>query len=96
MQTFREIRESHYLSRRQLAEAAGVSHSTIVRMEEGGLRTTRDAAEKVVKALSKLIEKPLTIEDISGLKLYNIMRDRKQRTKNKGQTLDPAHSPGWS
>lgn len=90
MATLREIREKNYISRQQLADASGVSHSSIVRIEEGSHRTRQDVAEKVIQALSKLIEQPLTLQDVEGLQLYNIMRDRKQRTKAKNVIKEAA------
>ncbi len=71
----------HYISRRKLADAAGVSESTIVRIEGTAHKTTKDAVEKVLKALSDLTGETFTLTDVEGLNLYNIMRDRKQRTK---------------
>lgn len=83
MATLRELREGNYISRRELADLSGVSESTIVRIEEGTNRIRRDIAEKVLQALSRKIEQEITIEAIEGLNLYNVMRDRKQRTKSK-------------
>ncbi len=90
MSTLREIREKNYLSRRMLADLAGVSESTIVRIEEGKSRTREDIAEKVIKALGNKIGQQITINDIDGLNLYNIMRDRKQRTKATGDSTQAA------
>jgi predicted transcriptional regulator len=82
MPNLREIREENYISRRELADLSGVSDSTIVRLEYGTNKTTRDIAEKVIGALSSKIGKELKIEDIEGLNLYNVMRDRRQRRKS--------------
>jgi predicted transcriptional regulator len=79
MSTLREIRERNYLSRKSLADLADVSESTILRMEEGKTRTTEEVATKVLAALGSKIGEDLTIENVQGLKLYNIMRDRRQR-----------------
>lgn len=87
MPTLRELRESNYISRKTLARAAGVSESTIVRMEEGKKHTTEEAAEKVLDALGKKIGRQLTINDVEGLNFYNVMRDRKHRTKLKDDDL---------
>ncbi len=81
MTTLRQIREENYISRRTLATSAGVSESTIVRIEEGTNHTRKDVVEKVLAALSKLIDQQITLKDIEGINLYNVMRDRKQRTK---------------
>jgi predicted transcriptional regulator len=83
MPTLREIREENYISRRALAKEAGVSESTIIRMEEGEKHTTEEIAAKVLHALSKKIGKTVTVESIEGLKLYNPLRDRKYPTKAK-------------
>lgn len=81
MATIRQIREENYISRRTLANEAGVSESTIVRIEEGTNHTRKDVVEKVLAALSKLAEQTITLKDVEGISLYNVMRDRKQRTK---------------
>jgi predicted transcriptional regulator len=86
MTTLREIREEHYISRRTLATAAGVSESTIVRIEEGAHHTRKDIAEKVLAALNKQIEKEITLQELEGLNLYNVMRDRRQRKKTTEDT----------
>jgi len=88
--TLREIREEHYISRKQLADLAGVSESTIVRIEDPKHRTTYDIAEKVVAALSKKVGRELTLSAIDGLNLYNVMRDRRQRTKPEEKQSDEA------
>lgn len=83
MPTLREIREKHYISRKVLAKAAGVSESTIIRMEEGKKHTTEEAAEKVLSALSGKIGEQITINNVDGLKIYNPMRDRGYPAKYK-------------
>jgi predicted transcriptional regulator len=90
MPTLRQLREENYLSRKMLADAAGVSQSTIVRMEESKLHTKQEVAEKVLAALSEKIGKVITLDDVEGLKIYNIMRDRKQRTKFIGVLSEDA------
>lgn len=82
MPTIRELREVHYISRKELADLAGVSESTLVRIEDPSHKTRYDIATKVVDALSKRIGEKLTLTTIEGLNLYNVMRDRKPRTKN--------------
>ena len=81
MPTLRELRESHYVSRKELASLANVSESTIVRIEQGKTRTTQKVVEKVVTALNTRIGKETTVQSIDGLNMYNVMRDRKQRRK---------------
>jgi transcriptional regulator with XRE-family HTH domain len=83
MATIRELREQNYISRRELADLSGVSESTIVRIEDGNNRTKREVAEKVLQALSGRIGQEITIDAIEGLNLYNVMRDRRQRTKSR-------------
>jgi predicted transcriptional regulator len=85
MATLRELREENYISRRELAEAAGVSDATIVRMEEGKIRTTNKVAEKVLTALSEKIGQTVTLDTIEGLNLYNVMRDRRKQVRRKGK-----------
>lgn len=79
MPTLRQIREENYISRRALAEMAGVSESTIVRIEEGNKRTVPEVAKKVLAALGKQIGRELTLGSVEGLNLYNVMRDRRNR-----------------
>jgi transcriptional regulator with XRE-family HTH domain len=81
MARLRELRESHYISRKELAVLAGVSESTLVRMEEGKTHTTEEAAKKVLAALSQKIGQEITLQNIEGLNLYNLMRDRRHHTK---------------
>lgn len=83
MPTLREIREEHYISRKKLAKAAGVSESTIIRMEEGKTRTTEEVAEKVLAALSEKIGRELTTNNVEGLNIYNPLRDRSYPTRSK-------------
>ncbi len=81
MATLREIREANYISRRELAELSGVAESTIVRTETTQTHTTKELAEKILDALGQRIGQNLTLENVEGFNLYNIMRDRKQRGK---------------
>jgi len=90
MATLREIREQYFISRRELAQLADVSESTIVRMEDSKNKTTHDVAKKVVEALSERIEKPMTLNDVDGLNLYNPMRDRRMPRLKKEPTEDAA------
>lgn len=83
MATLQEIRLKHYISRKQLANQSGVSESTIVRIESPQHKTTYDVAKKVLETLSSMIGEAVTIETVEGLNLYNIMRDRRQRTKTQ-------------
>jgi len=85
MPTLREIRENNYISRKDLAELAGVSESTIVRIEDPRHRTTEEIAQKVLDALSARIGQKLTLNMIDGLNLYNVMRDRRKRTRMDDQ-----------
>lgn len=84
MGTLKEIRQRLFISRRELAELAGVSASSIVRAEQLDGHTTRDVAEKILKALSEELEEELTIEGI-GLHIYDIMRDRRQNGGRNGR-----------
>lgn len=80
MPTLKEIREENYISRRELSDWSGVSESTIVRIEDGTVRTTKKVADQILKALSEHLGKEYTLQNVDGIKLYNIMRDRR-RTK---------------
>lgn len=81
MATLRDIREEHYISRRELGDLAGVSESTILRIEDSSNRTTYDVARKIVAALSKRINREIKIEDLEGLNLYNPMKHRRNTRK---------------
>jgi DNA-binding XRE family transcriptional regulator len=81
MPTIRDIREENYISRKELAELADVSESTIVRIEDARHRTTFQVAQKIVGALGKRISRDISLDNIEGLNLYNPMRDRKLREK---------------
>lgn len=81
MPTLKEIREENYISRRELSEWSGVSESTIVRVEEGTVRTTKKVADQILKALSEHLGKEYNLQNVEGIQLYNIMRDRARRTK---------------
>jgi predicted transcriptional regulator len=80
MPTLRTLRESKYLSRKALAKLADVSESTIVRMEEGKIHTQQEVVEKVLAALG------VSMDEVEGLNIYNIMRDRRHRTKQQPST----------
>ncbi len=81
MATLRELRERHYISRKELASLADVSESTIVRIEDGKIRTTQAVIDKVLAALSTKVGEEITVQTLDGLHIYNVMRDRKQRKK---------------
>lgn len=81
MPTLKEIREKYYISRRELGNLAGVSESTIVRIEDAKNKTTYSVAKKIVEALSKRTGQQIDINSIEGLNLYSPMTDRKLRTK---------------
>ena len=77
MPTLRALRESNYISRRKLAENAGVSESTIIRMERGEKRTTEEVIKSVLEALGDMVNKKFTMADVEGINVYDPMRDRK-------------------
>jgi predicted transcriptional regulator len=80
MTTLRDLREKKlYLSRRELAELANVSESTLVRMEQGG-NVKKDVVEKVLKIIGEKLGYEVPIQSIEGLVLYNIVRDRRPGT----------------
>jgi DNA-binding XRE family transcriptional regulator len=83
MPNIREIREKHYISRKVLAKASGVSESTIIRMEKGDKHVTEEVATNVLAALSARTGMKITINDVEGLNLYNPMRDRSYPTQYK-------------
>lgn len=83
MPTLRQLREKHYISRKVLAKAAGVSEATIIRMEDAKKHTTEESAEKVLAALSEKIGVQLTVDNVEGLNIYNPMRDRAYPTRYK-------------
>ncbi len=86
MATLRAIREKHLISRKTLAELSGVSESTLVRIENSAHKITEDVAKDVLAALNKKTGESFTLEDIEGFNLYNVMRDRRQRSKDDGSS----------
>ena len=81
MTTMKELRINYYISRRELSDLSGVAESTIVRLENGTTRVTKEVADKLLKALSERTGQQLTMENVEGLELYNPMRDRRLRSK---------------
>jgi len=91
MATLKEIRADHFITQRELADLAGVSESSIIRMEEPGHLTRKDVVEKVLAALSKKTGEQFTLENVEGLSIYNVMRNRRSTRKSKpAQTSDAA------
>ena len=86
METLRDIRERYYLSRQKLADAAGVGESTIVRMEQPTNKTTKDVADKVLAALSRITGEDFNLNNVAGINLYNVMRDRRQRGRSEEES----------
>lgn len=69
MATIKQIRRDAGLTAEDLARLAGVSLSTVVRVERGRPPVTRLTAGKVLHALSERIGRTLTVEDVEGLQL---------------------------
>ena len=91
MKTIRQIREEHYIPRKELADLSGVSESTLIRIEDPHHKSRIDIVKKVLEALSKKIGQELTLQNMSGINLYNPMRDRKNRGREtNGVAEDPA------
>lgn len=84
MLTIKEIREHYHISRQKLAKSAGVGMSTLDRIENSQHLTMPEVAEKILEALSKETGQNFTLENVSGLNLYDAMRDRR-RGKSKEQ-----------
>lgn len=93
METLRDIRERYYLSRQKLADAAGVGESTIVRMEQPTNKTTKDVADKVLAALSRITGEDFNLNNVAGINLYNVMRDRRQRGQSEESSPDSGDLP---
>jgi predicted transcriptional regulator len=69
MATIRQMRRNAGLTAEDLAHLAGVSLSTITRIERGSPPVTRLTAGKVVRALSEYVKRDITIEDVEGLQI---------------------------
>ena len=67
MPTMKQLRQDAGLTAFQLAYMAGVSLSSINRMEQGKKPVTRLTAGKVIHALSRHIGRLITLQDIEGL-----------------------------
>lgn len=64
--TLRQIRRAHYISARDLADAARIPLQTIYAMETGDTVSAEDAI-KVLHALSLMTGRCYTFEQIGGL-----------------------------
>ena len=65
--TFKQLREEAGLTVQALASEAGVSLSTVNRMEYGTTQVTRRIAYQVLNVISSKIGRRLTIEEVEGL-----------------------------
>lgn len=79
MATIRQIREEHYIPRKELADLSGVSESTLIRIEDPAHKSRIDIVKKVLQALSEKVGQEFTLQNVEGITLYNPMRDRKNR-----------------
>lgn len=69
MATLKQIRREAGLTAEDLAHLAGVSLSTIVRMERGTPPVTRLTAGKVLHAISQHTGRAIALSDVEGLQL---------------------------
>ena len=69
MSTFKQLREEAGLTVQSLASEAGVSLSTVNRMEYGTTSVTRRIAYQVLNVISSKIGKRITVEEVEGLQI---------------------------
>lgn len=67
--TFKQLREEAGLTVQALASEAGVSLSTVNRMEYGTAQVTRRIAYQVLNVISSKIGRRITIEEVEGLQV---------------------------
>jgi DNA-binding XRE family transcriptional regulator len=67
--TFKQLREEAGLTVQALASEAGVSLSTVNRMEYGTTQVTRRIAYQVLNVISSKIGRRITIEEVKGLQV---------------------------
>lgn len=67
--TVRELRDEALMTAFDLAAKAEVSLSTVNRIERGRTKVTRRVALKVLDALSKKLNRKITIENVDGLEV---------------------------
>lgn len=67
--TFKQLREEAGLTVQALASEAGVSLSTVNRMEYGTTQVTRRIAYQVLNVISSKIGRRITIEEVEGLRV---------------------------
>jgi DNA-binding XRE family transcriptional regulator len=67
--TFKQLREEAGLTVQALASEAGVSLSTVNRMEYGTAQITRRIAYQVLNVISSKIGRRITIEEVEGLQV---------------------------
>jgi transcriptional regulator with XRE-family HTH domain len=67
--TFKQLREEAGLTVQALASEAGVSLSTVNRMEYGTAEVTRRIAYQVLNVISSKIGRRITIEEVEGLQV---------------------------
>lgn len=66
MFALRQLREKYYISRKKLANLAGVSETAIINMEGKIHHANGRTIQKVLTALSKFIGRKITIDDIAS------------------------------
>ena len=67
--TFKQLREEAGLTVQALASEAGVSLSTVNRMEYGTAEVTRRIAYQVLNVISAKIGRRITTEEVEGLQV---------------------------
>lgn len=71
MASIYEIRVEHYITRAKLASVAGISQSSLVRLETTDTKAQRETVEKVLVALSQLTGEELNVGNVDGISIYN-------------------------
>ena len=69
MYTLRELFENLPISLSELARQSRVNEVTLARIRDGKHTTRRDTANRLLTALSKVYERPLSLRNVSGIRL---------------------------
>lgn len=75
MTTIKELRPEAGLSAFELAHLAGVSLSTVNRLDRGRPPVMRLSAGRVLHALSQHVGRPIALSDVEGLQLKDTEED---------------------
>ncbi len=67
--TVRELLESLPISLSELARQSRINEVTLARIRDGKLTTRRDTVNRLLPALSRIYERPLSLQNVTGIRL---------------------------